>query len=146
MNRTSLITTATILRGYTTLPGRFALTQAQNLQQAAVPLHKQHVPPVIFINNKYIHVQCRHIIAILFILMNLQFYLQTQLINLNLPLDSVPSHDGLCHRPHQGYVETAIDFRQHFGFGDGLADGKQRSDPEKNTLSLLPPIAIGFHS
>ena len=63
----------------------------------------------------------------------------------------LPSHDGPRHRPHQGHVEAAIDFRQQFGFWGGLADGKQRSEPGKNTLSLLRPIAIHecvnyFHS
>ena len=81
--------------------------------------------------HEYMHVQCRNIIAILFILMNLQFYLQTTYSSTNLPLDSFPSHDGPCHRPHQGHVEAAIDFRQHFVFGDGLADGKQRSESGK---------------
>ena len=43
-----------------------------------------------------------------------------------------------CHRPRQRHVEAAIDFIQHFGFGDVLADGTQRFSKQGNsTLSLF---------
>eukprot|EP00731_Ephydatia_muelleri_P004686 Em0002g862a len=56
---------------------------------------------------------------------------------------------GKSLRPHQGHVEAAIDSRQQFGIGDGLADGKQRTKGMHNhpkSWHLVSLAACFLHS